>query len=127
MFEAVADGRLHLTGVGLLASSLRKQNASELIAAASHKTREQIERLLADRRPRPDVATRVTVMPAAEIAPELPVAKYQHALEHVEKSTVAVVPERQAVSRQPEAAIPAPIQMPALRPRVVPLGAGRLS
>ena len=54
IFEMVADGRLHLCGVSVLASRLTPENAEDLLTVASHKTREEIERLLAERYPRPD-------------------------------------------------------------------------
>jgi hypothetical protein len=49
---AVAEGRLHLTGVVLLAPHLTDENAAELVAEASGKTRAEIEILLARRAPR---------------------------------------------------------------------------
>lgn len=55
IFAAVADGRLHLAGVLLLAPVLTKANAAELLEAAAHKSRREIETLLAQRFPRPDV------------------------------------------------------------------------
>ena len=55
IFEMLADGRLHLCGVSVLAPRLAPENADELLAAACHKTREEIERLLAERFPQPDL------------------------------------------------------------------------
>src|SRR5438128_8511786 len=52
VFTAVAEGRLHLSGIALLARHLNEENASELLAAAAHKTRCEIEHLLAQRFPR---------------------------------------------------------------------------
>ena len=63
IFDAVAEGRLHLTAIVLLAPYLTEDTAGELIAAATHKTRAEIERLLAARFPRPDVPTRVLPIP----------------------------------------------------------------
>jgi 5-methylcytosine-specific restriction endonuclease McrA len=59
IFDAVAEGRLNLGGVLLLRPHLAPETAEELIAAASRRTREEIERLLAERCPKPDVPTRV--------------------------------------------------------------------
>jgi len=56
---AVADGRLHLSAVLLLAPRLTRENAAELLAAATHKTREEVEQLIAARFPRPDLPTRL--------------------------------------------------------------------
>jgi hypothetical protein len=57
LFEALADGRLHLTGLCLLAPHLTADNVDELVAAASHRRKSEIEVLLAQRVVSPD-ATR---------------------------------------------------------------------
>ena len=49
IFSAVADGRLHLAAVCLLASHLTAVNSEELIEAAAHRRRFEIEQLLARR------------------------------------------------------------------------------
>lgn len=51
LFGAVADGRLHLTAVGLLAPHLNPQNVDELILAATHRKKTDIEGWLAVRFP----------------------------------------------------------------------------
>ncbi len=62
IFDAVAEGRLNLSGVMLLAACLSAETVDEWIAAASHKPNSEIELLLAERFPRPDVATRVAAI-----------------------------------------------------------------
>jgi hypothetical protein len=57
--RAVAEGRLHLIGVVLLAPHLSEENAEELVAEASGKSKAEIEVLLARRAPRPDRPTRL--------------------------------------------------------------------
>lgn len=57
VLEAIADGRLHLTAVVLLAPHVDRDNVGELVAAASRRSRKQIEQLLAERFPKPDVPT----------------------------------------------------------------------
>jgi hypothetical protein len=69
IFQAVADGRLHLTAVLVLGSRLTLGNARELIQEAEHKTRVQIEELLAARFPRTESLPMVLAMPA-QLAPE---------------------------------------------------------
>ena len=66
VFCAVADGRLHLAAVVMLAPYLEREpeNADELLVAATHKTKAQIELLIAERFPRPDLPTRVRAMPS---------------------------------------------------------------
>ncbi|MGH7725692.1 MAG: hypothetical protein ACREOU_09705 [Candidatus Eiseniibacteriota bacterium] len=51
LFKAVADGRLHLTAVRLLAPHLTAENVEELVTASEHRRAWEIERLLADRFP----------------------------------------------------------------------------
>jgi 5-methylcytosine-specific restriction endonuclease McrA len=65
LLEALAEGRLHLTAVVQLAPHLSESNAAELMAAATHRTRAQIEQLLAERFPRPDLLEWVAGPPAA--------------------------------------------------------------
>ena len=62
--DMLADGRLHLTAVVLLAPHLGPGNAEELLAAASHKSKAQVEQLLAERFPRPDLPALVTPLAA---------------------------------------------------------------
>src|SRR5206468_10967009 len=54
---AVADGRLNLTAVLLLTPHLGPETAEELLAAAAHRTKAELRRLLAERFPKPDVPT----------------------------------------------------------------------
>ena len=51
IFGMIADGKLHLSAVVMLARHLNPANADELLAAATFKTREEIERILAARFP----------------------------------------------------------------------------
>ena len=69
LFEALAEGRLHLSAVCLLAPHLTPENAEGLLAAATHQSKAQIERLLGARFPRPDVPAWGQEMPPASSAP----------------------------------------------------------
>src|SRR5206468_3950412 len=59
--------RLHLSAVLMLAPHLTPETAPDLLAGAAHKTRRELEYLLAEHFPRPDVPTslRVVATPAA--------------------------------------------------------------
>jgi hypothetical protein len=59
IFEAVAEGRLHLSGIALLARHLRPENAAQLLAAAAHKTCAQIQLVIAQHFPQPDRPARL--------------------------------------------------------------------
>ena len=65
---AVAEGQLNLSGVVTLAGHLRSWNADELVAAATHKTRTEIELLLAQRFPRPDLPERLQAIASPPVA-----------------------------------------------------------
>ena len=62
IFTALAQGRLHLSAVVLLAPYLTHDTADELLAAATHRSKSELEQLLAQRFPRPDVPTRVSAL-----------------------------------------------------------------
>jgi len=63
IFEMIADGRLHLSGVKLLAPRLSDDNHRELLAAATHQGCRAIEKLLAERFPQPDASSLVRALP----------------------------------------------------------------
>jgi hypothetical protein len=64
IFEALAEGRLHLTGVIQLGPYLTPENAEGLLAAAAHRTKAGIEVLLAERFPRSEALGLVVALPA---------------------------------------------------------------
>jgi hypothetical protein len=72
IFEAVADGRLHLGAICLLAPYLTPENADGLLAAAAHKTKSEIEKLLARRFPHSEAMGLVTALPAPPPRPGEP-------------------------------------------------------
>ncbi|MFZ5637091.1 MAG: hypothetical protein ACOY82_10975, partial [Pseudomonadota bacterium] len=55
IFEAVADGRLHLSAVVMLAPHFADGTVDELIAAAAYRTKGEIEILVARLAPQPDL------------------------------------------------------------------------
>src|SRR5262245_29795199 len=65
LFAAIADGRLNLSGVILLASHLTPDNADDLIKAAEWKSKAEIEALIAARQPRCEEIPIVEAIPVA--------------------------------------------------------------
>jgi hypothetical protein len=59
----LADGRLHLAGISKLAPHLTAANRDALLGRAVHKTKRQIEDLVAELAPRPDVPSLVRKLP----------------------------------------------------------------
>ncbi|HET7226655.1 MAG TPA: HNH endonuclease, partial [Candidatus Eisenbacteria bacterium] len=114
--DALAQGRIHLSGLCVLAAHLRPHNADQLLAAATHKTRSEIEQLVAERFPRTEAMA--LIIPVA--APSL--ATCQHAPGHVgpEPSEHAPGHVDPAPSEHAPGHVPAPT--PA---RVTPIAAQR--
>jgi hypothetical protein len=65
LLTALRAGDLHLTAVSLLAPRLSAENAPELIAAARHRTADEIRRMLVDRKPQPDAMSSIRKLPVA--------------------------------------------------------------
>ena len=107
----LADGRLHLTAVVFLAPHLTHDNADELLAAATHRSKAQIEQLLAERFPQPDLPTLVTpVVP--------PPANFRLVPEPVNFGPA---------ENAPSASVPVPATPPASPARVAPLAPQRFA
>jgi hypothetical protein len=131
VFDLVADGRIHLTALALLAPKLTEDNHRELLAAAVHKSKRQIERLLAARFPSQDVPPSCRKVPepacpAPAAAPSAPAPP----------SPVSAPPPPAPLATQaPAIQTPAPVLAPARpftltppeppRPQVTPLSADR--
>jgi len=102
IFGMLEDGRLHLTGVNLLAPKLTERNADELLAAACGKTKLEIQRLIAERFPQTEPLPLV-LSHANELVPERVAG---------DEPPAQLVPERVAVA-------------PPARTTVAPHAAGR--
>jgi hypothetical protein len=92
----LADGSLHLTAVRILAPHLTDENHAELFTAAKHRSKREIERVLAERFPKPAVPAEIRKLPERRPLLEAPAA------------------------RPPT---PMPVPTPARRPVVAPLSA----
>jgi len=66
VFDALAGGQLHLAAVSLLAPHLTKENVEELIEAATHKRKAEIEEFLARRFGQPEVPAKVRILPVSD-------------------------------------------------------------
>jgi hypothetical protein len=68
ILDRLADGSLHLTAVSLLAPHLTPANHLELLLAAQHKSKRDVEQLVARVRPQPDAPSAVRKLPAPRAA-----------------------------------------------------------
>ena len=64
VLELFASGTLTLTNIGLLAPHLTTDNHRKLLDAAKHKSKREVEQLVAALRPQPDVRSTVRKLPA---------------------------------------------------------------
>ena len=63
VLEMLRDGRLHLSGIAKLAPHLTESNRERVLTRAVHKSKRQIETLIAELAPRPDVPTVMRKLP----------------------------------------------------------------
>jgi hypothetical protein len=66
VFEAVAAGRLNLTAVVMLTPALTTGDIEALLAAAANRSKADLEKLLAQLRPRPDLPAQVVQLAPVE-------------------------------------------------------------
>jgi len=65
LLDLLADGRLHLSAIAKLAPHLTDEGAEALLARAVHRTKREVEELVAEVAPRPDVAASMRKLPQA--------------------------------------------------------------
>ncbi len=70
LLEILADGRLHLTGIAKLAKHLTREDRDGLLSRAVHKSKRQIEEILAEWAPRPDAPALLRKLPIRPIGEE---------------------------------------------------------
>ena len=63
LLAMLADGRLHLTAIAKLAPHLTPENREALLARAAHRGKREIEELVAELAPRPDVPALMRRLP----------------------------------------------------------------
>ena len=77
LLERLASGGLHLSAAALLAPQLTVENRDAVLARAVHKSKRQIEELVAELAPRPDVPASIRKLPEprAAVPPTLSVGE----------------------------------------------------
>ena len=63
LLEMLEDGRIHLAGISVLKKHLTDANYEEVLARATHKTKREIEELVAELAPKPDVPPTIRKRP----------------------------------------------------------------
>lgn len=105
IFQMISDGSVTVTTVRLLGASLTDDNHRALLAAATHKTKREVEDLLAALRPQPPVPSIVRKLPPPK--PVLTPASAPGCADAVTRSPQAVVIPQTNCER-PAAPIPPP-------------------
>jgi len=72
LLPMLADGRLHLTGIAKLAPHLTRQNRDLLLKRATHRSKREIEELVAELSPRPDAPALMRKPPKTKKVSTLP-------------------------------------------------------
>ncbi len=105
LLEMLADGRLHLSGTAKLLPHLTRENRDVLLSLAVHKSKREIEELLAERAPRPDVPALMRRLPARPIR------------EKAEVSTVELRPDGVQGTAAPDVVTrPVPVSLAVVEP-----------
>ena len=118
IFPMLADGRLHLSSVVLLAPHLGPDNADDLLAAAASKSKPELERLIAERFPRPDLPTLVRPLAVCEIREQHAPGHVDaniHKLPHEPAGAGASAPAVTTVAAPSHESTPGPVAAPAAR------------
>ena len=64
LLTMLRDGRMHLSGIAILLPVLTRENHDTLLARATHRSKRQIEELVAELLPRPDATSLMRKLPA---------------------------------------------------------------
>ncbi len=70
IYGLLAQGRLHLSAVCMLAPKLEPENAADLLEAATHQSKAGVARVLAQWFPKPDVATSIRRFECEAFSPD---------------------------------------------------------
>ena len=125
VLAAIADGRLHLDAVKLLAKHFQRGNVDALIAAATHRTSREVAALVAERFPSPDVPTRIR--PLLPELGALAASDASDAVASMETGEVRESSELAALRVNATQAPPEPAPPAGPPPRVAPTSPGRFA
>lgn len=106
ILERLADGSVHLTAIRLLAPKLTPDNHLILLEASRHKSKREIELLLAQLEPRPDSPAFVRKLPARAARDRITEPP----------PSVLLPPESESLSAQPTLASPPRVRPPIVSP-----------
>jgi len=106
LLEMLRDGRLHLRAIAMLAPLLTAENRDSLLRRAIHKSKREIEELVAELAPRPDVVSRIRKLPESD-ATSRGAGMDPSPARELCPGRVAEAPDTPDVARQPHDGTPA--------------------
>jgi 5-methylcytosine-specific restriction endonuclease McrA len=121
LFDMLADASIHLTGILLLGPHLNDENQRELLARARYRTKREIEKLVAEIAPLPDVPARIEPLHIATPAPGGHTAMMAALCGHVRnlppgngrgEAPVGALAELGSICETPISPAPAPVPEP---------------
>jgi hypothetical protein len=130
LLSMLRDGRLHLSGIAMLAPLLTPENRDALLARATHRSKRQIQELVAELSPRPDAPSVMRKLPEKG-KPPLRAAPQGQSQVRVRDAALELVPGRVGAPATAPAISPAPPETTSIatgrsRPAVVePLSPAR--
>ncbi len=71
IYDLLAEGKLHLSALVTLSAHLTPENAGDLLAASVHRTKAQLEQMLAERFPQPDLPAMIAALTPTTYACQL--------------------------------------------------------
>jgi len=101
LLEMLEDGRLHLAGISILSKHLTDANFEDVLARASHKTKREVEILVAELAPKPDVPATIRKRPQRKVQFETPEVSTQLFPGRVGQDTQAVQPAPEVSPEKP--------------------------
>ena len=93
LLAMLREGSLHLTAVAKLAPHLTRENCETLLGRAAHRTKREVEELIAEVAPRPDAPTVVRKLPGRGSA-TAPVTALRHSSDRGSVANTQLGPDR---------------------------------
>ncbi len=101
ILSMLEDGRLHLCGIGVLSRHLNDANYEDVLTRATHKTKREIEILVPELDPKPDVPPRIRKRPQRKAKAAPPESANELCPDRVEQNAPVAEPEPPAAPDKP--------------------------
>jgi hypothetical protein len=105
LLAMLRDGRLHLSGIAMLAPLLTRDNRDALLERATHRSKRQIQEIVAELSPRPDAPSVMRKLPDKRDTPQSGAPQGQ---DQARRAALELVPDR--VSTPAVSSLPAVVE-----------------